>query len=174
MFRTRMKITSRTCNLSGLRKQPTFRDVVSPITDVFETSTGIIYLWSVLLFFGRCFWSVLPRGKFTLANRGEAVPKPGQWHITSLEFLALLPQTSFLDEASIGVAKFRLFPQATNCQNSYNLDRTRLNWRDLGSRSRQKARRNGEMQVENFPNLGNKLLKTVQNDIWSINITRNN
>ena len=78
---------------------------------------------------------------------------------------ALLPQTSFLDEASIGVAKFRLFSQATNCQNSYNLDRTRVNWRDLGSRSRQKARRNGEMQVENFPNLGNKLLKTVQNDI---------
>ena len=46
--------------------------------------------------------------------------------------------------------------------NYYNLDKTRVNWRDLGSRSRQKARGKGEMQVENFPNLGHKQLKTVQ------------
>ena len=76
---------------------------------------------------------------------------------------ALLPQTSLLGEASSGVAQFRLFSQATNCQNYYNLDKTRVNWRDLGSRSRQKARGKGEMQVANFPNLGNKQLKTVQN-----------
>ena len=169
-----MKITSRTCNLSGLRKQPTFRDVVSPITDVLETSTGIIYLWRVLLRFGRCFWSVLPRGKFTLANRGEALPKPGQWHITSLEFLRSFLRRHFLMKRALVSRNFGFFSQAINCQNYYNLDKTRLNWRDLGSRSRQKARRNGEMQVANFPNLGNKLLKTVQNDIWSINITRNN
>ena len=47
--------------------------------------------------------------------------------------------------------------------NYYNLEKTRVNWRDLGSRSRQKARGKGEMQVENFPNLGKKPLKTVQN-----------
>ena len=47
--------------------------------------------------------------------------------------------------------------------NYYNLEKTRVNKRDLGSRSRQKARGKGEMQVENFPNLGNKPLKTVQN-----------
>ena len=46
--------------------------------------------------------------------------------------------------------------------NYYNLEKTRVNWRDLGSRSRQKARGKGEMQVENFPNLGHKQLKTVQ------------
>ena len=47
--------------------------------------------------------------------------------------------------------------------NYYNLEKTRVNWRDLGSRSRKKARGKGEMQVENFPNLRNKPLKTVQN-----------
>ena len=47
--------------------------------------------------------------------------------------------------------------------NYYNLEKTRVNWRDLGSRSRKKARGKGEMLVENFPNLGNKPLKTVQN-----------
>ena len=43
--------------------------------------------------------------------------------------------------------------------NYYNLAKTRVNWRDLGSRSRKKARGKGEMLVENFPNLGNKPLK---------------
>ena len=47
--------------------------------------------------------------------------------------------------------------------NYYNLAKTRVNWRDLGSRSRKKARGKGEMLVENSPNLGNKPLKTVQN-----------
>ena len=46
--------------------------------------------------------------------------------------------------------------------NYYDLDKTRMNWRDLGSRSRQKARGKGEMQVENFPNLGHRQLQTVQ------------
>ena len=47
--------------------------------------------------------------------------------------------------------------------NYYNLEKTRVNWRDLGSRSRKKAKGKGEMLVDNFSNLGNKPLKTVQN-----------
>ena len=47
--------------------------------------------------------------------------------------------------------------------NYYNLAKTRVNCRDLGSRSRKNSRGKGEMLVENFPNLGNKPLKTVQN-----------
>ena len=34
--------------------------------------------------------------------------------------------------------------------NYYNLDKTRVNWGDLGSCSRQKTRGKGEMQIENF------------------------
>ena len=80
MFNTRMKITSRTCNLSGLRKQPTCQDVVSPRTDVCETSTGIIYLWRVTTQIWAVFLTGLAGGggKFSSANRGEVLPKPGQ------------------------------------------------------------------------------------------------
>ena len=80
MFNSRMKITSRTCNLSGLRKQPTCQDVVSPRTDVCETSIGIIYLWRVttqiwaVFLTGLAAWEILTG----LANRGEVLPKPGQ------------------------------------------------------------------------------------------------
>ena len=134
-----MKITSRTCNLSGLRKQPTCQEVVSPRTDELYTE---LYTYSVsLLRFGRCFWSVLPRGKFTSASRGEALPKPGQWHVTSLEFLRSFLRRHFLVKPAVVSRNVGFFSQAKNCQNYYNLDRTRVNWTDLESRSRQKGER---------------------------------
>ena len=99
MFNTRIRTTSRAFNLSGLRKQPTFRDVTLCFPKnwrLWERTQKFRAYDVSLLRFGQCCWLVLPRGKFTSANRGEALPKPGQWHVTSLEFLRSFLSRHFL------------------------------------------------------------------------------
>ena len=56
---------------------------------------------------GRASDRSAPRGKFASTNQ-KHYPDPDGWYI-----LAVVPQTSFLEETS-GVAKCRLFCQATN------------------------------------------------------------
>ena len=77
-----MRTTSCTCNLPGLRKQPTFRDVTLcfpknwRLGNEHRKSIPMTCHYSDLV--GARCWLVLPGWKFTSANRREALPKPGR------------------------------------------------------------------------------------------------
>ena len=103
-----------TGSFNSLRKQPKFwtPPMVSPQTDVWGTSTEIPYWWR----FTSQILSVLPIWSCGEGNFLQLIKRTTQVRVVTRHqygISVLVSQTSFRGETSGGVAKCRLFSQAT-------------------------------------------------------------
>jgi len=110
MGKTQVENFSYKYMLLSLRKQPTFRDASTGFrqNDVCETSAEIPYRWCLtsqnweVLLIGHAAWEIC-------SNQSEALCRPGQWHVISMEFLHLFLRSHFAGkpvEASWNVGYF--------------------------------------------------------------------
>ena len=97
---------SQTCGDTGLRKQPTFGHQWSPLKRHLRTSD---YKNAIVM---TCHYSDLGSASDWMKqifNQSEALPRPEQWPVISMEFLQSFLRHRF-KETSVGVAKYQLFP----------------------------------------------------------------